>query len=198
MLLPCLKEDINPDVDLIESDANSEKAVEAPCSLLAISSMRFSYPTWQNHAKSMNPRGAEHLKRFLLDQVGWVFLEPVGSFWLWERTLVSFVDIRWEQRCQGQAWRWRMEQLRYQHVSTKNKMKPTNPNADTYVEKQRLNTYLSQFPANPVVEHPDLTHWGDTLVGHPCLTLLRYALVRHSCMTLWFDTLAGHSCLTLF
>ena len=83
-------------------------------------------------------------------------------------------------------------------VNIKNKMKPTNPNADTYVEKQRLNTYLSQFPANPFVEHPDLTHWGDTLVGHPCLTLLRYALVRHSCMTLWFDTLAGHSCLTLF
>ena len=80
----------------------------------------------------------------------------------------------------------------------KNKMKPTNPNADTYVEKQRLNTYLSQFPANPFVEHPDLTHWGDTLVGHPCLTLLRYTLVRHSCITLWFDTLAGHSCLTLF
>ena len=40
----------------------------------------------------------------------------------------------------------------------KKKMKPTNPNADTYVEKQRLNTYLSQFPANPFVEHPDLTH----------------------------------------
>ena len=40
----------------------------------------------------------------------------------------------------------------------KNKMKPTNPNADTYVEKQRFNTYLSQFPANPLVEHPDLTH----------------------------------------
>ena len=80
----------------------------------------------------------------------------------------------------------------------KNKMKPTNPNADTNVEKQRFNTYLSQFPANPLVEHPDLTHRGDTLVGHPCLTLLRYALVRHSCLTLWFDTLVGHSCLTLF
>ena len=80
----------------------------------------------------------------------------------------------------------------------KNKMKPTNPNADTYVEKQRLNTYLSQFPANPFAEHHDVTHWGDTLVGHPCLTLLRYPLVRHSCMTLWFDTLAGHPCLTLF
>ena len=43
-------------------------------------------------------------------------------------------------------------------IADKNKMKPTNPNADTYVEKQRLNTYLSQFPANPFVEHPDLTH----------------------------------------
>ena len=78
-----------------------------------------------------------------------------------------------------------------------NKMKPTNPNADTYVEKQRCNTYLSQFPANPLVEHTDLTRWGDTLVGHPCLTLLRYALVRHSCMTLWFDTLVWHSSETL-
>ena len=76
-------------------------------------------------------------------------------------------------------------------------MKPTNPNADTYVEKQRFNTYLSQFPANPLEEHPDLTHWGDTLVGHPCLTLLRYTLVRHSCLTLWFDTLVRHSCGTL-
>ena len=55
-----------------------------------------------------------------------------------------------------------------------NKMKPTNPNADTYVEKQGFNTYLSQFPANPLVEHPDLTHWSDNLVGHPCLTLLRF------------------------
>ena len=42
--------------------------------------------------------------------------------------------------------------------SFQNKMKPTNPNADTYVEKQRCNTYLSHFPANPLVEHPDLTH----------------------------------------
>ena len=40
-----------------------------------------------------------------------------------------------------------------------NKMKPTNPNADTYVEKRRFNTYLSQFPANPLLEHlDDLTH----------------------------------------
>ena len=41
------------------------------------------------------------------------------------------------------------------HAGKKNKMKPTNPNADTYVE---INTCLSQFPANPLVEHPHLTH----------------------------------------
>ena len=77
----------------------------------------------------------------------------------------------------------------------KNKMKPTNPNADTYVEKHKFNTYLSQFPANPLVEHPDLTHWGDTLVGHPCLTLLRCALdtlAWHSSKTLLLDTLVRH------
>ena len=74
----------------------------------------------------------------------------------------------------------------------KNKMKPTNPNADTNVEKQRFNTCLSQFAANPLVEHPDLTDWGDTLVGHPCLTLLRYTLVRDSCLTLLLDTLVRH------
>ena len=40
----------------------------------------------------------------------------------------------------------------------KNKMKPTNPNADTNVEKQSVNTCLLQFPANPLVGHPDVTH----------------------------------------
>ena len=67
----------------------------------------------------------------------------------------------------------------------------------TRMLRNRDNTYFSHFPANPLVRHPELTQWGDTLVGHPCLTLLRYALVRHSCLTLWFDTLVGHSCLTL-
>ena len=56
-------------------------------------------------------------------------------------------------RCKP-AWNVKKKQLLFK----KNKMEPTNPNADTYVEKQRLNTYLSQFPANPFVEHPDLTH----------------------------------------
>ena len=85
----------------------------------------------------------------------------------------------------------------------KNKMKPTNPNADTYVEKEGLNTYVSQFPANPFVEHPDLTHWGNTLVGHHTIalhsgkTLLLDTLIWHSCGTLLLDTLLRHSYLTL-
>ena len=80
---------------------------------------------------------------------------------------------------------------------TKNKMKPTNPNADTYVDKQRQYLFVT-FPANSLVRHPEFTHWGDTLVGHPCLTLLRNALVRHSCLTPLWDTLTWHSWKTLF
>ena len=83
------------------------------------------------------------------------------------------------------------------HGKTQNKMKPTNPNADTYVDKQRQYLFVT-FPANSLVRHPEFTHWGDTLVGHPCLTLLRNALVRHSCLTLLWDTLTWHSCKTLF
>ena len=53
------------------------------------------------------------------------------------------------------------------------------------------------FPANPLVGHPDVTHWGDTLVGHPSyLTLLLDTLVRHSYWTLLLDTPLGHSYLT--
>ena len=137
----------------------------------------------------------------------------LGSFWLKMNQPAKHVWSIWKKKTQQHkafepASRvqhfWLTPSHKTTHVThlvwlnqVENKMKPTNPNADTYVEKQRL-ILLSQFPANPLVEHPDLTHWGDTLVGHPCLTLLRYALVRHSCLTLWFDTLVGHSCLTLF
>ena len=80
----------------------------------------------------------------------------------------------------------------YWHGGTqKNKMKPTNPNADTYVDKQRQYLFIT-FPANSLVRHPEFTHWCDTLVGHPCLTLLRNALVRHFCLTLLWDTLVRH------
>ena len=61
--------------------------------------------------------------------------------------VVSFQSLQTGRELHKKCWkRW------------KNKMKPTNPNADTYVEKHKFNTYLSQFPANPLVEHPDLTH----------------------------------------
>ena len=67
----------------------------------------------------------------------------------------------------------------------------------TRMLRNKDDTYFSHFPANPLVRHPELTHWGDTLVRHPWLTLLRNALVRHSCLTLLLDTLVGHSYLTL-
>ena len=84
-------------------------------------------------------------------------------------------------------------------------MKPTNPNADTYVEKRRFNTYLSQFPANPLVEHPDSTHSCgapllDTIALRSGKTLLLdtlICLVGHSCLTLFWDTLTWHPCNTL-
>ena len=80
----------------------------------------------------------------------------------------------------------------------------------TRMLKNRKNTYLSHFPTNPLVGHPDVTHWGDTLVGHPSyltllldtllrhsyLTLLTGHLVRHSYWTLLLDTPLGHSYLT--
>ena len=56
-------------------------------------------------------------------------------------------------------------ELQLAHIGNallENKMKPTNPNADTYVEEQKqylFETYLSHFPANPLVGHPALTHW---------------------------------------
>ena len=37
-----------------------------------------------------------------------------------------------------------------------NKMKPTNPNADTFLEGERQ--YLSHFLLDIVVGHPDMTH----------------------------------------
>ena len=77
------------------------------------------------------------------------------------------------------------------HFRKKNKMKPTNPNADTYVDKQRQYLFVT-FPANSLVRHPEFTHWSNTLVGHPCLTLLRNALVRDACLTLLWDTLVRH------
>ena len=61
------------------------------------------------------------------------------------------------------------------------------------------NKNLSHFLPDTLVEHPYLTRWFDTLVGHSCLTLVRNTF----CRTLWhntliLDTLVAHSDLTRF
>ena len=48
-------------------------------------------------------------------------------------------------------------------IHLRKKMKPTNPNADTYVEKQRFNTYSLNFQR---------THLWNTLTWHTDVTLL--------------------------
>ena len=53
----------------------------------------------------------------------------------------------------------------------KNKMKPTNPNADTYVDKQRQYLFVMCL-ANSFVKHPEFIHWGDTIAWRSDLTLL--------------------------
>ena len=53
----------------------------------------------------------------------------------------------------------------------KNKMKPTNPNADTYVDKQRQYLFVMCL-ANSLVKHPEFIHWGDTIAWSSYLTLL--------------------------
>ena len=73
-------------------------------------------------------------------------------------------------------------------VKKQNNMKPTNPNADTSVNKwKNCHTFYRTH----------LPRWFDTLVGHSCLTLLRNTSVRHPDVTLLPDTLVGHSYLTL-
>ena len=75
----------------------------------------------------------------------------------------------------------------------KNKMKPTNPNADTYVEEQKQYLFIT-FSSEPTCGTP----WRDTLRWHSCRTpFLLDALTWHSCKTLLLDTLAWHSSGTL-
>ena len=63
----------------------------------------------------------------------------------------------------------------------KNKMKPTNPNADTYVEEQKQYLFIT-FSSEPTCGTP----WRDTLRWHSCRTpFLLDTLVRHSYLTLF-------------
>ena len=80
----------------------------------------------------------------------------------------------------------------------KNKMKPTNPNADTYVEEQRHYLFIT-YSSEPICGAP----WRDTLKWHSCRTpflldtLVRHFLLDTSSGTLLLDPLLGHSYLTL-
>ena len=76
--------------------------------------------------------------------------------------------------------------------SGRNKMKPTNPNADTYVEEQRQYLFLT-FSSEPTCETP----WVDTLRWHSCKTPLLDTIAQRSGKTLLLDTLIWHSCVTL-
>ena len=71
---------------------------------------------------------------------------------------------------------------------TKNKMKPTNPNADTFVEEQRQYLFIT-CSSEPTCG----TTWVDTLRRHSFKTLL----LDTSSWTLLLDTLVRHSYLTL-
>ena len=86
-----------------------------------------------------------------------------------------------------------------------NKMKPTNPNADTYVEEQRQYLFIT-YSNEPTCGTP----WLDALRWHSCRTPLldtiAQRLVKHLYLTLLWDTLAWqffwgtltwHSCRTL-
>ena len=75
----------------------------------------------------------------------------------------------------------------------KNWMKPTNPNADTFVEGERQ--YLSHFLPDIVAGHHDTTYWfdSDTIARHSCDTPLLDTLLWHSDLTLLWGTLIWHS-----
>ena len=87
----------------------------------------------------------------------------------------------------------------------KNQMKPTNPNADTYVEEQRQHLFIT-FSSEPTCGTPRRdtlrNALGNTLAWHSSLTLLldtSYLTLLQDTLTWLFgpDTLARHSCSTL-
>ena len=80
------------------------------------------------------------------------------------------------------------------HKTKWNPQNPTNPNADTSVNRQKQN--LSHFLRDTLVGHPYLTHWPGTTTTtqHSCGTFWLDMLIRHPCRTLLLDTLAGNPC----
>ena len=123
------------------------------------------------------------------------------------REIVSLVAAYLHRRSGNNRIQQISKTIKHLYYTVKTRWNPRT-RMPTRMLKNRNNTYLSHFPANPLVGHPDVTHWGDTLVGHPSyLTLLLDTLVRHSYWTLlldtssgtlWLDILVRHSYLTLF
>ena len=79
-----------------------------------------------------------------------------------------------------------------QKTKLKNKMKPTNPNADTYVEEQRQYLFIT-YSNEPTCGTP----WLDALRWHSCRTPLLDTIAQRSGKTFLLDTLVGHSCVTI-
>ena len=101
--------------------------------------------------------------------------------------------------------------VNYIKIKYHERMKPTNPNADTYAEEQRQYFFVT-ISSEPTCGTPwlDTLKWHccrtpllsyltvlwDTLAWRSCKTLVLDTLVRHSYLTLLSDTLTWHSCKT--
>ena len=141
-----------------------------------------SWPTWglESHAIDLSAGGLKALIGILRGDTG---SAAVGS----DGRIVHGKEILGE--------RFHMLCL----CQEKNKMKPTNPNADTYVEKQRF--YSEPTCGTPWLDtlrwHSCRTHLLDTIALHSGKTVLLDTLIWHSCGTLLLDTLVRHSYLKL-
>ena len=81
----------------------------------------------------------------------------------------------------------------------KTKMKPTNPNANTFENYICPNDTLVGHSCGTLLSETLVgqsygTLLWDTLVGYSCRTLLWVTLVGNSCGTILRDSLVGHSC----
>ena len=140
-----------------QHSTNTRKNIEKPRDIET-----FSQATWTQHA-----------------QKSWANTRFLKSFW--KATCAKTWDTTRFPKCFCQATRTQhvsnmrkkpgaspgsgdvlesnMDATCKQHAQKpgKNRMKPTNPNADTYVDKQRQYLFVT-FPTNSFVRHPEFTH----------------------------------------
>ena len=119
----------------------------------------------------------------------------VNALWpgqrLAEKTQISFKKMMYITVKQAD-WHYNHYKVWNIQLLRKNKMKPTNPNADTYVKEQRQFLFVT-FSSVPTCETP----WVVTLKWHSCRTPLLDTIAQRSGKTLLLDTLIWHSCVTL-